>query len=208
LPLLIPRPYRERRDDDKPDKVIEDRLLAARDDVLMMDAHVAAERADLKVAEIRAKHERRHVGRGDQAAGGAEQAREEAEVLDALLEAKRALLRSGESRAEQAKRTAAHYENLSRRGLATNDLVLAARDDVLMMESVLAWGQADLKATEVRVKNVRRAASQGGLAPDGAGRKIAELEERVAAAEMKADVLQHEVGRLRREVPRESRGAR
>ena len=42
-------------------KVIEDRMLAARDDVLMMDAHVAAEKAELKVAEIRAKYARQHV---------------------------------------------------------------------------------------------------------------------------------------------------
>jgi hypothetical protein len=37
---------------------------------------------------------------------------------------------------------------------------------------------------------------------------VAELEERLVVSEMKADVLQHEVGRLRRELPRESHGAR
>jgi hypothetical protein len=60
----------------------------------------------------------------------------------------------------------------------------------------------------MRVKNARRLAAHGGPAPDGAGRRLAELEERLAVAEMKADVLEHEVGRLRREVPRETRGAR
>jgi hypothetical protein len=189
-------------------KVIEDRMLAARDDVLMMDAHVVAERAELKVAEIRLKYARRHAAPGDQAAGGAEQAREESDELEALLEAKRALLRVGEARAEQARRAEAHYEKLFRGGMATEDLVLAARDDVLLMDSVLAWGRAELKVAETRVKNARRLAEHGGPAADGAGRRLAELEERLAVSEMKADVLQHEVGRLRRELPRETHGAR
>jgi hypothetical protein len=174
----------------------------------MTDAHVAAERAELKVAEIRVKYARRHAAQGDQAAVSADQAREELEVLEALLEEKRALLRAGESRAEQARRAQAHYERLSSRGMVTDDLVLAARDDVLLMDSALAWGRADLKVAELRVKNARRLASQGGSAADGTGRRLAELEERLAMAEMKADVLQHEVGRLRRELPRETHGAR
>jgi hypothetical protein len=186
----------------------EDLVLAARDDVLMMDAHVVAERADLKVAEIRAKYARRHAAPGDQAAGGADQAREELDELEALLQAKRALLRVGESRAEQARRAEAHYEKLFRGGLATEDLVLAARDDVLLMDSALAWGRADLKVAEARVKSARRLAAHGAPSADGAGRRLAELEERLAVAEMKADVLQHEVGRLRRELPRETHGAR
>jgi hypothetical protein len=189
-------------------KVIEDRMLAARDDVLMMDAHVLAERADLKVAEIRVKYARRVAEHGDQAAGGADQAREELDVLEALLEAKRALLRVGESRAEQARRVEAHYDRLFRGGMATEDLVLAARDDVLLMDSALAWGRADLKVAEARVKNARQLAARGGPAADGAGRRLAELEERLAVSEMKAYVLQHEVGRLRRELPHETHGAR
>jgi hypothetical protein len=189
-------------------KVIEDRMLAARDDVLMMDAHVEAEKAELKVAEMRAKYARQHVAQGAPATGGADQAREELDVLETLLEAKRTLLRAAESRAEQAKRRETHYEKLFRGKLATEDLVLAAKDDVLMMDSVLAWGRADLKVAEARVKTARRIASQGGSAADGVGPRIAELEERLAAAEMKADVLQHEVGRLRRELPRETHGAR
>jgi hypothetical protein len=189
-------------------RVIEDRLLAARNDVLMMDAHITAERADLKVAEIRATYARRHAAHGDQAVGGADQAREELDELEALLEAKRALLRVGEARAEQARRVEARYEKLFRSGMATEDLVLAARDDVLLMDSVLAWGRADLKAAEVRVKSARRLAAPGGPAADGAGRRLAELEERLAVSEMRADILQHEVGRLRRELPRETHGAR
>jgi hypothetical protein len=174
----------------------------------MMDAHLEAERAELKVAEIRVKNTRRRAAHGEQEASGADQAREEIEVLEALLEAKRALLRAGESRAEQARRAAAHYERLSRDGRVTEDRVLAARDDVLLMDSILAWGRAELKVAELRVKTARRDAAHGGPAADGAGRRLAELEDRLAEAEMKADVLQHEVGRLRREVPHETRAGR
>jgi hypothetical protein len=189
-------------------RVTEDRLLAARDDVLMMDEHVAAERAELKVAEMRVKNARRHTARGDQAAGTADQAREDLEVLEGLLESKRALLRVGESRAEQAKRAEVHYQRLFRDGMVTEDRLLAARDDILLMDSVLAWGRADLKVAEARVKNAQQLASQGGPAANDAGRRLAELEERQLEAEMRADILQHEVGRLRRELPRETRGAR
>jgi hypothetical protein len=189
-------------------KVMEDRLLAARDDVLMMDAHIMAERADLKVAEIRAKFARLHAAHGDQAADGTDLAREELDELVAQLEAKRALLRVGEARAEQARQVEVRYEKLFRSGLATEDLALAAKDDVLLKDSALAWGRADLKVAEVRVKSARRLATPGGPATDGAGRRLAELEERLAVSEMRADILQHEVGRLRRELPRETRGAR
>jgi hypothetical protein len=189
-------------------RVIEDRLLAARDDVLMMDAHITAERADLKVAEIRARYARRHAAPGDQPAGSADQAQEELDELEALLEAKRSLLRVGEARAEQARRREARYERLFRGGMATEDLVLAARDDVLLMDSALAWGRADLKVAEARAERARRLAAHGRPSAVGAGWRLAELEERLAVSEMKADVLQHEVGRLRRELPHETRGAR
>lgn len=192
----------------KKGRVIEDRMRAARDDVLMMNAHVAAERAELKVAEIHARYARRRAEQGSQAADGADQAREELDELESLLEAKRSLLRVGESRAEQARRVQAHYEKLFRDGLATEDLVFAARDEVLMMDSALAWGRADVTVAETRVKNARRAASRGGPGIEDTGRRIAELEERLAESEMRADILRHEVGRLRRELPRETHGAR
>jgi hypothetical protein len=187
-------------------KVVEDRMLAAGDDVLMMDAHIAAERAELKVAELRAKYARQHAAPGDQASGSAERVREESDELEALLDAKRNLLRVAEARAAQARRVEAHYEKLFRSGVATDDLVLAAKDDVLLMDSLIAWGRVDLKVAELRVKNARRRASHGMSAADDAGRRLAELEQRVAVAEMKSDVLQHEVGRLRRQLPHEGRG--
>jgi hypothetical protein len=189
-------------------KVTEDRALAARDDLLMMEEHVEAERAELRVAEMRVGNARRHAARRDQTAVSADQDREDSEALEALLEAKRALLRAGESRAEQAKRAEARYEGLFHRGLATEDQVLAAVDDVLMMDAALAWRRAELKVAELRVKNRSRLASHGGTAADGVGRRLAELEERLIGAEMKADILQREVGRLRRELPRETHGAR
>jgi hypothetical protein len=189
-------------------KVTEDRALAARDDLLMMEGHVAAERAELRVAEMRVRYARRHAARRDQAAASADQDREDAEALEALLDAKCALLRAGESRAEQARRSEARYEGLFRRGMATEDQVIAARDDVLMMDAAVAWRRAELKVAELRVQDARRLAAHGGTAADGVGRRLAELEERLIGAEMKADVLQHEVGRLRRELPRETHGAR
>jgi hypothetical protein len=189
-------------------KLTEDRALAARDDLLMMREHVEAERAELKVAELRLRNARRRAEQGDRPPVSGDQAREDEEVLEALLAAKRSLLRVGESRAEQAKRVAAHFEGLFRRELATEDLVLAAKDDVLMMDAAVAWGRADLKVSELRVKEALRLASQGSTAVDVTSRRLAELEERLLASEMKADFLLHEVGRLRREVPRESHGAR
>jgi hypothetical protein len=189
-------------------KVLEDRLLAAREDILMMDAHIAAERAALRVAEIRLKNARRHAAQSDQAVGGADEGREELEVLEALLEAKRNLVRAGESRAAEAKRVEVHHEKLLRDGMVTEDQLLAAKDEVLLMDAVLAWARADLKVTDIRVKDARRLALHGRSAADGADRRLTGLEERLAEAEMKSDILQHEVGRLRRELPRETHGAR
>jgi hypothetical protein len=190
------------------EKIPADRVLAARDDVLMMQAHIDAERAELKVAEMRLRNARHRAERGDRPLGGADQAWEDAEALEALLGTKRALLRDGESRAERARREESRYEDLFRRGLATEDLVIGARDEVLMMDAALAWGRAELKVAELRVKDAHRLASQGGTAADSVGRRLAELEERLVSAEMKADLLRHEVGRLRRELPRETHGAR
>jgi hypothetical protein len=102
----------------------------------------------------------------------------------------------------------ARYDKLFRSGLATEDLVLAAKDDVLLMDSALAWGRADLKVAEMRVKSARQLATPGGPAADGAGRRLAEVEQRLAGSEMRADILQHEVGRLRRELRHNTRGAR
>jgi hypothetical protein len=88
------------------------------------------------------------------------------------------------------------------------DRLLAARDDVLMMDAHITSERANLKVAEIRVNSARRLATPGGPTADGAGRRLAELEERLAVSEMRADILQHEVGRLRRELPHETRGAR
>lgn len=192
----------------KEGRVIADRLLAARDDILMMETHLAAERAELKVAEIHADFARRRVSRANQPTDGVELAREELDELAALVEARQALIHVQESRLEQAKRVEARYQKLFRAGMATEDLVIASRDDALLMESLLAWSRVELKQTEIRLKEARRVASPGGTAIDTTARKLADLEARLAISEMKSDVLQHEVGRLRRELPRETHGAR
>lgn len=189
-------------------KVLEDRLLAAREDILMLDAHVAAERAELNVAETRLKNAKRHAAQSDQAARGVDEAREELEALQVLLDAKRRLVQVGESRAAEAKRVQARYEKRFRDGMATEDLVLAANDDVLLMDAILSWGRADLKVTELRVKHSQQLASEGRPAADAEERRLAAFEARLGEAEMRADLLQHEVGRLRRELPHESHGAR
>ena len=128
-------------------KVIEDRMLAARDDVLMMDAHVAAEKAELKVAEIRPIRGSTLRKRPRPAAPI-----RPGKSWTCLRLCLRQNGRCSEqpNRAEQARRTETHYEKLFRGKLATEDLVLAAKDDVLMMDSVLAWGRADLKVAEAR----------------------------------------------------------
>src|SRR5262249_48195531 len=106
------------------------------------------------------------------------------------------------------KRTEAHYDRLVRDGRVTEERLLAARDDVLLTESLLAWGRAELKVAEIRVKNARRLAAQGGTAADGASRRLAELAGRLVEAEVKADLLQQEVVRVRRELSREPPPAR
>jgi septal ring factor EnvC (AmiA/AmiB activator) len=138
----------------------------------------------------------------------ADQARDELEVLEAQLEAKRTLLRIAESRMEQAKRWEAHYEKLLRDGKVTEDRLLAAKDDVLMMDAHIAGERADLKVAEMRVKQARRRVAYGEPAMSGLERRLAEMEQRLAANEVKLDLLQHEVGRLRRDLPHETHGAR
>jgi hypothetical protein len=188
-------------------RAVADRMLASQNDDLMLQGHVMAEKADLKLAEIRLKYARQRAAQAGQAADGATQAKEELAVLEPLLDAKRALLKVGESRAQQARQVQAQYEKLSRDSMATEDLVIAAQDDTLLIESMLAWGRADLKLAELRVKNAQRDAADGARAA-GSGIRLAELEERLGMAEMRADVLQHEVGRLRRAMYRETQGVR
>jgi hypothetical protein len=189
-------------------KAVANRVLATRDDDLLLDAHVMSKRADLKVAEIHLKYARQRVANPGQADTRAAQAREELEVLNAQLEAKRGLLRVAEARAEQAKQTATQYEKLFRDRLATEEMVITAKDNVLLMDALLAWGRADLKVAELRVTQAQRAAESGGATANSLVSEMSELEDRLAMSEMKTDVLQHEVGRLRRALRREAQGAR
>ena len=101
------------------------------------------------------------------------QALDAMEVLEAQIEAKRSLVRIDESRAEQAKRWRAYYEKMVREGRVIEDRMLAARDDVLMMDAHVVAEQADLKVAEIRVKYAQRHPAQAPrrrVAPNWLGR--------------------------------------
>ena len=134
--------------------------------------------------------------------------RDELAVLEVRLEAQRALLGIAEARREQAKRWEAHYEQLFRDRKVTEDRLLAAKDDVLMIEAHVAGERAELNVAEIRLGQARRRVANGEPATGVGERRLAEVEQRLAGAERKIDQLQHEIGRLRRDVPRETSGAR
>jgi hypothetical protein len=133
------------------------------------------------------------------------QAKDELELLELQLEAKKAALRIGEARLEESKRWKAHYEGLLRSGKVTEDRFLAAKDDVLMMEAHVAGERAELKASERRVKQAKRRIAYGEFTTSPQERRVAEIEQRMAGAELRIDLLEHELGRLRRESPKETR---
>jgi hypothetical protein len=135
----------------------------------------------------------------------ANQAQEEIELMVLQLDAKKALLRIGEARLEDAKRWKAHFESLFRDGKVTEDRLLAAKDDVLMMEAHVAGEKADVKGAEMRLAHARRRLAYGEFPTSPLERRVAELEQRLAGTETKIDLLQHEVGRLRREQPPQER---
>ncbi len=188
--------------------VLAGRLHAAKEEDLMLAAHAAVGDAELKVAEIRVKYARKRADQPSNAADAAAQAREEVGALEAVFSAKQALLRASESRAAQSRQTEAHYRQLFRDRMATEDMLISAQDDVLLMDAGLAWSQADVKLAESRVKKARRDAEGGGQSADGSGTGLTLLDQRLIQTEMKVAVLQHEVGRLRRAIPRETPGNR
>ncbi|MBY0396895.1 MAG: hypothetical protein K2X91_10570, partial [Thermoleophilia bacterium] len=132
-------------------------------------------------------------------------ARDEMEVLKAQLEARRALLQIGEARLVKAKAWHDRYQALFRAGMVTDERLKAAKDDVLMMEAHVAGERAEVKLTELRLRQAQRRLDYGELPEDTADIRIAEMEHRLASMELQIDRLQHEVGRLRREVPFEDR---
>ena len=132
-------------------------------------------------------------------------AQENLEVLQAQLHVKKAQLQIGESRLAEAKRWKAHYEDLLKSGKVTEERFLSARDDVLMMEAHVAGERAEMKLAEMRVKHAQRRIAYNEPPMTDLGQRLADLEERLTASELKVDLLQHEVGRLRREQPKESK---
>ncbi len=184
------------------------RLHAAKDEDLMLAAHAAVGDAELKVAEIRVRYARKRADQPSNAADAGAEAREELGPLEAVLAAKQALLRASEARAAQSRQTESHYRQLFNDRMATEDMLISAQDDVLLMDAGLAWSQADVKLAESRVKKARRDAEGGDPGADGSGTGLTLLDQRLIQTEMKVAVLQHEVGRLRRAIPRETPGNR
>ncbi|MFO0908207.1 MAG: hypothetical protein U0794_07585 [Isosphaeraceae bacterium] len=128
------------------------------------------------------------------------QARDELEIHRAQLDLRRELLKNGEMRLEQARRWKKHFEELFRDGKVTEDRVLAASDDVLMMEAHVAAERSELRLAEVRLKQAEHRVNSG-VPLEGTDLRFLELSNRLQAIELTIDRLQHEVGRLRREQP-------
>lgn len=126
------------------------------------------------------------------------QAKEEIELLEMQLDAKHALLKIGGARLEEAKRWKDRYAGLLREGKVTEERYLAAKDDVLMLEAHLASEKADVRGAELRLKYAKRRLTYGEFGRSPVERRLAEAEQRLADAETKIDLLQHEVGRIRR----------
>lgn len=128
-------------------------------------------------------------------------ARDELDLLKAQLEAKKALHRIGEARITQAKAWQDRYKVLLKDGRVTEERLLAAKDDVLMLEAHLAGEVADIKLAEMRVKQAQRRLDYGEFKQSPVEVRLGEIESRMTSMEMMLDRLQHEVGRLRREAP-------
>ena len=130
------------------------------------------------------------------------QANEELELLQVQLEAKKAILRISEARLQEAKRRTARYEELFKSGRVPEERFLSAKDDMLMMEADVAGERAEIKAAEMRVNQAKRRITYGEFPTNPLERQLANIEHWMAVTESKLDVIQQEVGRLRREAPR------
>lgn len=133
------------------------------------------------------------------------QAKEELQLLELRLDMERAQVKLAEARLEQAKHWKARYEQLIRTGFVTEERLIAARDEVLMLEAHTAAEKAEVKEAELRVQHARRRLDYGEFPPSPADNRFDELDRRLSAVERKVDTLQHEVGHISREVPPETR---
>lgn len=136
------------------------------------------------------------------------QAKEELELLQVQLEAKKAILRISEARLQEARRRTARYEELIQAGRMPEERFLSAKDDMLMMEADVAGERAEIKVAEMRVNQAKRRIAYGEFPTNPLQRQLSDIEHRMAVTESKLDMIQQEVGRLRRETPTMKESAR
>lgn len=126
------------------------------------------------------------------------QAREEIELMELNLETRKAQLRLAEARLAESRRWRDRFEKLFRDGFASDERFIAARDDVLMHESRVAGEKAAVKEAEMRLRQAKRRLDYGEFPLVPQEGRTAELEQRLAGLERSVDLLQQEVGNLRR----------
>jgi hypothetical protein len=126
------------------------------------------------------------------------QAREEIELMELQVETRRAQLRLAEARLAESKRWLARFEKLMKTGFATEERYLAARDDVLLHETHVASEKAGVQEAELRVKQAKRRLTYGEFPLVPSDSRVAEIEQRLESLEKGLDLLQQEVGNLKR----------
>lgn len=131
------------------------------------------------------------------------QAREEIELLELHLSTRKAQLKLAEARMAESRRWRDIFQKLHHDGFASEERYLAARDDVLMHESRVAWEKAAVQEAEMRVKQAKRRLEYGEFPITSHDSRIADLEQRLGSLERSVDLLQQEVGNLRRMVRRQ-----
>ncbi len=83
-------------------------------------------------------------------------------------------------------------------GEAADERYVAARDDVMMQESRVAAEKAMVQETELRLKQARRRLDYGEFPLVSQDGRLAEVEQRIEGLEKGLDMIQQEVGNLRR----------
>jgi hypothetical protein len=126
------------------------------------------------------------------------QAQEEIELAELQLATRRAQLRLAEARLAESKQWQARFEKLLKSGYATEERVIAARDDVLLHETHVATEKAGVQEAELRVKQLKRRLAYGEFPTTPQESRLNEIEQRLASLEKGIDVLQQELGNLKR----------
>ena len=118
--------------------------------------------------------------------------------MELQLETRRAQLRLAEARLTEARRWRDLFQKLHQDGFASEERYLAARDDVLMHESRVGWEKSAVLEAELRVKQAKRRMDYGEFPLQPNESRTAELEQRLMGLEKSVDLIQQEVGNLRR----------